>query len=58
MVVLHGVHHLGIEEPRLMNFARALSTHGILIMTPEMADLADYHVEPTAIDVIGGLRAI
>ncbi len=53
MVVLHGVHHLGIEEPRLVNFSRALSTHGILVMTPEMADLADYHVEPTAISVIG-----
>lgn len=53
MVVLHGVHHLGIEEPRLVNFSRALSTHGILVMTPEMADLADYHVELTAIDVIG-----
>ena len=53
MVVLHGVHYLGIEEPRLVNFARALSTHGILVMTPELADLADYHVEPTAIDVIG-----
>jgi dienelactone hydrolase len=53
MVVLHGVHHLGIEEPRLVNFSRALSSHGVLVMTPEMADLADYHVEPTAIDVIG-----
>jgi dienelactone hydrolase len=53
MVVLHGVHHLGIEEPRLVNFSRALSTHGILVMTPEMSDLADYHVEPTAIAVIG-----
>jgi dienelactone hydrolase len=53
IVVLHGVHHLGIEEPRLINFSRALSTHGILVLTPEMADLADYHVEPTAIAVIG-----
>jgi dienelactone hydrolase len=53
MVVLHGVHYLGIDEPRLVNFSRALSTHGILVMTPEMADLADYHVEPTAVDVIG-----
>ena len=53
MVVLHGVHHLGIDEPRLTNFALALSSHGILVMTPEMADLADYHVEPQAIDVIG-----
>jgi dienelactone hydrolase len=53
MVVLHGVHHLGIDEPRLVNFSRALSTQGVLVMTPELADLADYHVEPTAIDVIG-----
>ena len=53
IVVLHGVHHLGIEEPRLVNFSKALSTHGYLVMTPEMADLADYHVERTAIDVIG-----
>lgn len=53
MVVLHGVHHLGIEEPRLVNFSQALASHGVLVMTPEMSDLADYHVEPQAIDVIG-----
>lgn len=53
LVLLHGVHHLGIEEPRLVNFAIALSSHGILVMTPEMTDLANYHVEPQAIDVIG-----
>lgn len=53
MAVLHGVHHLGIEEPRLKNFARALASHGVLVATPEMADLADYHVERQIIDVIG-----
>jgi acetyl esterase/lipase len=53
MVVLHGVHYLGIEEPRLVNFARALSTHGVLVMTPQLDGLADYHVETGAIDVIG-----
>lgn len=53
MVVLHGVHHLGIDEPRLVNFSRALSMHGVLVMTPELADLADYHVELSSIDVIG-----
>ena len=53
MVVLHGVHHLGIDEPRLVNFSRALSTHGVLVMTPELADIADYHVELSSIDVIG-----
>ncbi len=53
MVILHGVHHLGIDEPRLVNFSRALSMHGVLVMTPELADLADYHVELSSIDVIG-----
>jgi dienelactone hydrolase len=53
MVVLHGVHHLGIEEPRLMNFSRALASHGVLVMTPEMTALADYHLEPDSVDVIG-----
>jgi hypothetical protein len=53
MVVLHGVHHLGIDEPRLVNFSRALSAHGVLVETPELAALADYHVELRSIDVIG-----
>jgi dienelactone hydrolase len=53
MVVLHGVHHLGIDEPRLVNFSRALATHGVLVLTPLLADLADYHVESSSIDVIG-----
>jgi dienelactone hydrolase len=53
MVVLHGVHHLGIDEPRLVNFSRALSTHGVLVMTPELPDLANYHFSPNSIDVIG-----
>ena len=29
MVVVHGVHHLGIQEPRLVNFSRALAASGI-----------------------------
>ena len=53
MIVLHGVHYLGIDEPRLGNFSRALSRHGVLVLTPELADLADYHVGAGAIDVIG-----
>jgi dienelactone hydrolase len=53
MVVLHGVHHLGIEEPRLVSFSRALASAGIEVMTPELQDLADYHVVPHSIDEIG-----
>ena len=54
MIVLHGVHHLGIDEPRLVNFSQALASHGVLVMTPELTTLADYHIEPGGIDVIGG----
>ncbi len=53
MVLLHGVHHLGMEEPRLVSFARALAGAGIEVMTPELQDLADYHIAPRTIDVIG-----
>jgi dienelactone hydrolase len=53
MLVVHGVHHLGIDEPRLVAFARALSASGIQVLTPELASLADYQVDAHSIDVIG-----
>jgi len=53
VIVLHGVHHLGIEEPRLVAFAAALSSHGFLAITPELNDLADYRVTPETIQTIG-----
>ncbi len=53
VIVLHGVHHLGIEEPRLVAFAKGLSSHGFLAITPELNDLADYRVTPETIQTIG-----
>jgi pimeloyl-ACP methyl ester carboxylesterase len=53
VVLLHGVHHLGIEDPRLWNLARALASAGVEVMTPELQDLADYRVTARTIDVIG-----
>jgi dienelactone hydrolase len=53
MVIVHGVHHLGIEEPRLVRFARAMSASGIRVLTPELAALADYHVDGQSIALIG-----
>jgi dienelactone hydrolase len=53
VIVLHGVHHLGIEEPRLVAFATALSSHGFLAITPALNDLADYRVTPETIQAIG-----
>ena len=45
MIVLHGVHHLGIDEPRLIAFARAMASCGIRVLTPELPDIMDYHVD-------------
>jgi len=53
MVIVHGVHHLGIEEPRLVGFARAMSSSGIRVLTPELANLADYHVDSQSVALIG-----
>jgi pimeloyl-ACP methyl ester carboxylesterase len=53
MVLVHGIHHLGIDEPRLMNFARAAANDGFTVLTPEIAALADYHVDGASIGTIG-----
>lgn len=53
VLLLHGIHRAGIDEPRLINFGRTLASVGIEVMTPELADLADYHVSPRTIDTIG-----
>jgi len=53
MVLVHGIHHLGIDEPRLENFARAAASNGFSVLTPEIAALADYHVDGASISTIG-----
>jgi dienelactone hydrolase len=51
-VVLHGVHHLGIEEPRLVNFAKAMASCGLRVLTPELPGIKDYHVDLGSVRVI------
>jgi dienelactone hydrolase len=58
VVLLHGVHHLGIEDPRLWNLARAMAGAGVLVMTPELQDLADYRVTARTIDAIGDATVV
>ena len=53
MVVVHGLHQLGMEEPRLVTLAESLAETGIEVLTPQMDALADYRVEAQSIDVIG-----
>lgn len=53
MVVVHGLHQLGMDEPRLVNFAKSLAETGIEVLTPQVDAIADYRVEPQTIDLIG-----
>lgn len=53
MVLLHGIHDLGIDEPRLVRFARNFAASGIVVLTPELKDLTDYQILPGSIDIIG-----
>jgi pimeloyl-ACP methyl ester carboxylesterase len=53
MVLLHGIHHLGIDEPRLESFSRAAAGNGFVVLTPEVAALADYRVDGSSIATIG-----
>jgi pimeloyl-ACP methyl ester carboxylesterase len=52
IVVAHGVHHAGIDERRLVPFARALARAGHVVLTPELGELADYRITASGVDVI------
>jgi pimeloyl-ACP methyl ester carboxylesterase len=53
MVAVHGIHHLGMDEPRLMSFARAVAGTGLAVLTPQIDALADYQVDAASISDIG-----
>lgn len=52
ILLLHGVHWKGYDEPRLTRFARQLAREGYLVATPDLADLKDYTLVPSAVDDI------
>ena len=49
IVLLPGVHRLGIDEPRLTTFAAALAQSGFRVLTPEIPSLRQYQVTSQAI---------
>jgi len=53
IVVVHGMHHLGIDEPRLVGFARSLAASGFFVMTPLVPGIADYRVQGESAALIG-----
>ncbi len=53
IILLHGVHHLGIDDPRMLSIASAMSACGLRVLTPELPDIRDYQVGPGSIATIG-----
>ena len=53
LLLVHGIHRLGIDEPRLVRFARAFAQRGVLVVTPEIRDLMEYRITPQSITEIG-----
>jgi len=53
LVLGHGVHYKAIDDPRLIRFASELSRSGAAVLTPELADLADYRITRSGADVLG-----
>jgi dienelactone hydrolase len=47
------VHPGGIDEPRLISFARALSAEGLTVTTPELASFAALRLDPRVVDDLG-----
>ena len=52
LIVAHGIHHEGMNEHRMVPFARHLARAGLVVMTPEMTDLADYRITHQGVSVI------
>jgi pimeloyl-ACP methyl ester carboxylesterase len=53
ILLVPGVHHLGIDEARLVRFARAIGSAGVVVLTVETGALKDYRIEGASADDIG-----
>lgn len=53
VLLLHGVHPDGIEEPRLVRFASVLASAGLVVVTPELGALSRVELDPRAPEAIG-----
>jgi dienelactone hydrolase len=52
VLLIPGIHSMGIEEPRLTGLARELAASGVDVMTMALPDLQQYRITPHATDMI------
>jgi pimeloyl-ACP methyl ester carboxylesterase len=53
IVMLHGIHKDGYDEPRMVAFAEAVAATGVAVLTPTVQELAEYRVDVRSVAVIG-----
>ncbi|MBW8862970.1 MAG: hypothetical protein JF601_11480 [Acidobacteria bacterium] len=52
MLLVPGVHAAGVDEPRLVQFARDLASVNHTVLTAELIDLTQYRITPRTTDMI------
>ena len=52
LVLAHGIHEEGIDEPRFQRLARAIASSGVTVLTPELSDLVRYRVSRVGVETI------
>lgn len=52
VVLVPGLHAIGIDEPRVYNLAIQMAQVGLAVLTPQMPDLTRYAVTPRTTDMI------
>jgi dienelactone hydrolase len=52
VLLVPGVHPGGIDEPRLMAFAREIARTGVTVVTPELPGLVQFRITPALTDSI------
>jgi pimeloyl-ACP methyl ester carboxylesterase len=53
VILLHGVQFLGIEEPRMIAFAKAIAASGVEVVTPLLPRIARFQVSALEVELIG-----
>jgi dienelactone hydrolase len=52
-LLVSGLHPAGIDEPRLVQFARQLAASGMAVVTPDIPGLSTFEITPRLTDTIG-----
>ncbi|MEO6212236.1 MAG: hypothetical protein ABIP65_01295 [Vicinamibacterales bacterium] len=51
-LLVPGIHAEGVDEPRLVQFARDVASTGRVVVTTELSDLKQYRITPRSTDMI------